>query len=88
MEKWIRAGVQQLKTVKRLVVELDCSWDAGTFSADYLDRDLGISGVDLGINTDDNREWMWEVPKKKVEDKDNDHDDMDDGDDYTALKFS
>jgi hypothetical protein len=49
IKKWIRAGVQQLKTIKRLVVEVDCSWDAGTLSSDYLDRDLGITGVELGV---------------------------------------
>jgi hypothetical protein len=87
IKKWIRAGVQQLKTIKRLVVEVDCSWDAGTLSSDYLDRDLGITGVELGVNADGNREWLWEVPKKKNKDEDNDNDDDTDGDD-AVLKCS
>jgi hypothetical protein len=90
IKKWIRAGIQQLKTVKKLVVEVDCSWDAGTLSADYLDGDLGISGVELGMNADGNREWMWEIPKKEDKNKDKDSDDMDDddGDDDAVLKCS
>ncbi len=79
-----------MKTAKRLVVEVDCSWDAGTLSSDYLERDLGITGVELGVNADGNREWLWEVPKKKNKDEDNDSEDTDgdNGDDDAVLKYS
>ena len=70
-----------MNTVKRLVVEVDCSWDAGTLSSDYLNGDLGITGVELGVNADGNREWLWEAPKKEDKDKDNESDDTDGGDD-------
>jgi hypothetical protein len=90
IQKWIRAGVKQLKSVKKLVVEMDCSWDMGTFATDDLDGNLGIPGLDLGVNADGNREWMWEIPKKEYKDKDNDSDDTgdDDGDDDAVLKWS
>lgn len=73
-----------MNTVKRLVVEVDCSWDAGTLSSDYLNRDLGITGVDLGVKANGNREWLWEVPKKEYKGNDNESDDTDGGDDDDA----
>ena len=81
IKEWIRAGVQKLKTIKRLVVEVDCPCYDGKLSFDYFDRDLGITGVELGVNADGNREWLWKVPKKEDKDKDNESDDTDGGDD-------
>ncbi len=69
---------------------MDCSWDAGTFPTHDLNEDLAIYAVKLGVNADDNREWMWEIPKKEEKDKykDSDDTDDDDGDDDAVLKCS
>ncbi len=77
--------------MKKLVDEVDRLWDKGTITTDDLDGNLGVPGVELGINANDNREWMWGIPKKENKDKDNNKDNTsdDNGDDDDAvLKWS
>jgi len=63
IEKWIRAGVTQLGSVKKLIVEIDNSWDRSNGDMKYLDTCFGISSTQLKTKSAVRVKRVWEIPK-------------------------